>query len=89
MSYSRLNMPAHINFVKIKGASLKDIYWGGTLGCAQIFKDTWVVFTGYGVVEAMYYGAPNQHGWSPPESHAKSHVNRSHDINPFELDMIA
>ena len=89
MSYSRWNMPPCIKHVKIKGASLKDLYWGGTLGCAQIFKDTWVVFTGYGVVEAVYYATPNQHGWSPSESHAKSHVNRSYDINPFELDDIS
>lgn len=87
--YSKMSFPPGVNHVKVKSASLKDIFWGGRVGCAQIFKDTWAVFTMYGVVEAIYYDEPNQHGWSPSESHAKSHVNRSYNINPFELDSIA
>lgn len=89
MSYSRIELPHGVNHVTIKGTALKDIYWGGTLGCAEIFEDTWAVFTVHGVVEALYHAAPNQHGWSPSEAHARSHVNRSHTVNPFELDSIS
>lgn len=91
MSYSR-HKPLGIGKVIIKPEHRYGGYYGG-IRCedylAKSFDKglTWLVFNfRTGLVDAIYYAQPNVHGWSASEAHARSHLNRFSNVNPFELD---
>lgn len=88
--YSKLEMPPHVSHVVIKSAYRYRGWSCGHLACAEFHRNTWYVFNiETGVVEAIYHREPNQHGWVASEAHAKSHIGRASQINPFELDMVS
>jgi quinol-cytochrome oxidoreductase complex cytochrome b subunit len=88
--YSMIDFPPSVKRVVMKPSYRSGLLSSETLSCGQVCTDTWFVWEiETGIVQAIYYMKPNQHGWSASESHAKSHVNRSHAIHPFELDSIS
>lgn len=92
MSYSRWQPPRCIGKITVKPECRRGYFGSGDF-CAAFLDPlafTWIVFNWRtGIVDAMFHGEPNGHGWSAPEAHAKSHcrgLDRS--WNPADLDNI-
>jgi hypothetical protein len=69
---------------------LHPVFAAGKLAAYEILKDTWVAFDHQtGIVEKIFYGKPNGHGWSPSKAHAQSYVLRKDTSwSPCDLDEI-
>lgn len=88
MSHSQIYRPPTIGKVTVKKTA-GAMYATDTLAAGHI-GDDWFVWTREsGLLVAMFSHKPNVHGWSASEAHARSFLNRSYSINPFELDSIA
>lgn len=86
--YSRWTPAPCIGKITIK-PGLRAMLVSGSLAAGEIFKHTWMAWDHQtGVVEAIFYGEPNGHGWSPPEAHVRSYLIRKEPFNPFKLDVI-
>lgn len=65
------------------------VWYCNGMAADEVDDNTWAVWDqSTGLVAAIFYGEPNVHGWSPPEAHAKSYLNRYSTVNPFDLDNV-
>lgn len=99
MSYSMLPFPPGVRRITIKPEHREPKhriwqhpgYFSEELGARSFDRDllTWFVWDrSSGEVLAIYHSKPNVHGWIASEEHARSHINRSGNFNPFELDTV-
>lgn len=88
--YSRWQPPRGVIRLKRRTAINPRAWSCGRLVTDSSDGNTWVVWDrDTGILEAIFYSVPNQHGFSASEAHAKSYLSRASPVNPFELDNIA
>lgn len=87
MSYSRVSFPAGVRRIRLKREPRQG-FFGDVLACAE-HSGWWYVWERATLhVIALFYMAPNTHGWWPAEAHAKGMVNGADPFDPAALDMI-
>jgi hypothetical protein len=88
--YSQVPFPAGVRDVRMKKPLhvTPDAVWDGDL-VADRSGDTWCVWNcRTGLVEAVFHMAPNVHGWSASEAHAKSYLLRASPVDIAALDSV-
>jgi hypothetical protein len=85
--YSRVSFPAGVRHVRLKQEPCKG-FFGDNLACAE-HSGWWYVWERATLhVIALFYMAPNTHGWWPAEAHAKALVNLGDPVDIAMLDQI-